>query len=485
MSETTWLDATAQAELVRRGEVSAAELVEAAIGRIEEVNPKLDAVIRTSFDQARAEAAGDLPDGPFRGVPILFKDLGCTVAGEVTAFGVGPMRDQPSPVTSYLAEEFRAAGFVPLGRTNVPELGTTVTTEPRSFPAARNPWDTDRSTGGSSGGSAAAVASGMVPVAHANDGGGSIRIPASECGLVGLKPNRGRVSQGPAVGEGWAGGTIDGVVARTVRDAAGILDVISARQLGEPYYAPPWPRRLSAEVGADPGRLRIGMLDRPGAGDYLDDPECRAAVSGAARLLESLGHDVAESAPKAMFEEDFIQNFTNIIAADTEATLRYFETLLGRHITDDEIEPRNAFYRVVGASLDAVTYVDSRAWLGMWVRRMASWWADHDLLLTPTVGAPPPELGWFTAEGPEAEGPRIISFIPYTAQFNMTGQPAVSLPLHWTLGGLPVGVQLVAPYGREDLLIRVASQLEEAAPWADRHPRRPPAGPLPPAEASS
>ena len=191
MDEATWLDATAQADLVRRGEVSPGELLEAAIARIEAVNPKLDAVIRTRFDAARLAAAGDLPDGPFRGVPILFKDLGCTVAGEPTAFGLGPLRDQPFPVTSYLAEQFLAAGFVPLGRTNVPELGTTVTTEPRSFPPARNPWDPGHSTGGSSGGSAAAVAAGMVPVAHANDGGGSIRIPASECGLVGLKPTRG------------------------------------------------------------------------------------------------------------------------------------------------------------------------------------------------------------------------------------------------------------------------------------------------------
>jgi amidase len=470
MTDTTWLDATAQAELVRRGEVSAAELVEAAIARIEAVNPKLDAVIRTRYERAQAEAAGDLPDGPFRGVPILFKDLGCTVAGEPNACGVGPMRDQPWPVTSYLAEGFRKAGFVQLGRTNTPEMGTTVTTEPRSFPAARNPWDTGRSTGGSSGGSAAAVASGMVPVAHANDGGGSIRIPASECGLVGLKPNRGRVSQGPAIGEAWAGGTIDGVVTRTVRDAAGILDVISAQQPGDPYYAPPWPRPLSAEVGADPGRLRIGMLDRPGADGYLDDPECRAAVASAARLLESLGHDVAESAPTAMFDEQLAEHFTNIIAADTESTFRYFESLLGRPIGADEIEPRNAFYRLAGSSLDAVTYLESRAWIGMWARRMASWWADHDLLLTPTVGARPPELGWFTADEPEAEGPRIISFIPYTPQFNLTGQPALSLPLHWTPDGLPVGIQLVAAYGREDLLIRVASQVEEAAPWAQRRP---------------
>jgi amidase len=470
MTEMTWLDATAQADLVRRGEASAAELVEAAIGRIEAVNPSLDAVIRTRFDQARAEAAGDLPDGPFRGVPILFKDLGCTVAGEVTAFGVGPMRDQVIPVTSFLAESFRAAGFVPLGRTNVPEMGTTVTTEPMSFPPARNPWDTGHSTGGSSGGSAAAVASGMVAVAHANDGGGSIRIPASECGLVGLKPNRARVSQGPLIGEGWAGGTIDGAVARTVRDAAGVLDVISGWHAGEPYYPPPLPRPLVEEVGADPGRLRIGFVDRPGHDGFLDDPECRAAVAGAARLLEELGHHVEQSAPDVMFDEAFIQHFTTIIAADTEATFRAFELLLGRSIGEDEIEPRNAAYRAIGAAMDAVTYLESRTWLGMWVRQMASWWTGHDLLLTPTVGAPPPELGWFTAGGPEDEGGRVVSFIPYTAQFNMTGQPAVTLPLHWTPGGLPVGVQLVAPYGREDLLVRVASQLEQAAPWADRHP---------------
>jgi amidase len=471
VGETTWLDATAQAELVRRGEVSPRELAEEAIARIEAVNPKLDAVIRTRFDAALAEASADLPDGPFRGVPILFKDLGCTVAGEPSAFGLGPLRDLPFPVTSYLAEQFLAAGFVQLGRTNVPEMGTTVTTEPRSFPPARNPWDPGHSTGGSSGGSAAAVAAGLVAVAHANDGGGSIRIPASECGVVGLKPTRGRVSQGPVTGEAWAGSIIDGAVARTVRDAAGVLDVISAPMPGDPYYAPPLPRPLAQEVGADPGRLRIGVLDRPGADGYLDDPECRAAVARAASLLESLGHRLDQSAPAAMFEQEFLRHFVTIIAADTEATFQAFEMLLGRPIGDDEIEPRNAAYRRGGRQLGVVPYLQSRAWLGMWTRRMADWWTGHDLLLTPTVGAPPPPLGWFTGDGPEQEEAHITSFIPYTAQFNMTGQPAISLPLHWTPGGLPVGVQLVAPYGREDMLIRVASQLEQAAPWSERRPQ--------------
>jgi amidase len=469
VEDVTWLDATAQAELVRSGAVSPLELVDAAIARIEAVNPELDAVLRTRFDAARAQAAVELPDGPFRGVPTLFKDLGCTVAGEVTAFGIGPLRDTPFPVTSFLAQKFLRAGFVPLGRTNVPELGTTVTTEAKSFPPARNPWNTSHSTGGSSGGSAAAVASGMVPVAHANDGGGSIRIPASECGLVGLKPTRARVSQGPVTGESWAGSTIDGSLARTVRDAAGVLDVIAGPMPGDPYYAPPLPRPLAQEAGADPGRLRIGVLSHAPEG-YLDDPQCRAAVAGAAALLESLGHHLAESAPGAMFEREFMRSFMAVVASDTAATLDGLSDLLGRPIRDDEIEPRNLAHRRAGGQLRAVTYLQARAWLGQWCRRMAAWWTSYDLLLTPTVAAPPPELGWFTAGGPEQEEARIGSFIPFTAQFNMTGQPAVSLPLHWTPDGLPVGVQLVAAYGREDVLVRVASQLEQAAPWAGRRP---------------
>ncbi|HWF82610.1 MAG TPA: amidase [Streptosporangiaceae bacterium] len=471
MTDIAWLDGIAQADLVRRGEASPLELVDAAIARIERLNPQLDAVIRTRFDLARKEAADQVPDGPFRGVPILLKDLGCMVAGEQTAFGIGALRDVAWPVTSFLAEMFRAAGFIVVGRTNVPEFGTTVTTEAMSFPAARNPWNPAHSTGGSSGGSAAAVASGMVPIAHANDGGGSIRIPASECGLVGLKPTRGRVSQGPLTGEGWAGGTIDGSVARTVRDAAAVLDVISKPMPGDPYYAPPLPGPLAREVGADPGRLRIGVVDHAPDERYLDDPQCRAAVAAAARLLESLGHHVVPSWPDAMFEPEFIGHFTAIIAADTEATFRAFEAVLGRQIGDEEIEPRNAAHRQAGRALGSVEYLQARQWIGQWTRRMATWWGDFDLLLTPTLGAPPPELGWFTAAGPEAEGRRIASFIPYTAQFNMTGQPAVSLPLHEAPDGLPVGVQLAAAYGREDLLVRVASQLELAAPWADRLPR--------------
>src|SRR5580658_6893929 len=292
MTELTWLDATAQAELVRTGEASPAELVDAAIVRIEAVNPKLDAVIRTRFDQARAEAAGDLPDGPFRGVPFLFKDLGCTVAGEVTAFGVGPMRDQALPLTSSLAEAVLAAGFIPLGRTNVPEMGTTVTTEPMSFPPARNPWDPGHSTGGSSGGSAAAVASGMVPAAHANDGGGSIRIPASCCGLVGLKPTRGRNSLAPQYGDVMSGLVCEHVVTRSVRDSAKILDVTAGPVPGDPYWAPP--RRgpsFAAAAATVPATLRIAVMTASPTGSDVH-PDCVAAAQAAATLCESLGHQV-------------------------------------------------------------------------------------------------------------------------------------------------------------------------------------------------
>ncbi|MDK3256751.1 amidase [Blastococcus capsensis] len=480
MTDTTWLDATAQADLVRSGEATPADLVDAAIERIERVNPRLDAVIRDRFDAARAEARGDLPDGPFRGVPLLLKDLGCHVAGEETNYGTSFLRDAGFrwPGDSYLAQRFRAAGFVVLGRTNVPEFGTTITTEPAANPPARNPYDTSRSTGGSSGGSAAAVAAGLVPVAHASDGGGSIRIPASECGLVGLKPTRARISQGPDVGESWAGATTDGVVTRSVRDTAAVLDLISGRMPGDPYVAPPLPRALAEEVGAPVGRLRVGLLDADPGEQYLDDPACRAAVERAGRLLSELGCDVEAGTPGAMFDPQFPRFFTTTISADIALTLSALERgALGRAVEDEELEPRNVMYRAVGRKLSAENYVGARTWLGAWTRRMAGWWAPRelggqgfDLLVTPTITAPPPELGWFTAAGTGEEGRRINSLMPYTAQFNVTGQPAISLPLHWTDEGLPVGVQLVAAFGREDVLVRVAAALEQAAPWADRRP---------------
>jgi amidase len=479
MTDTTWLDATAQAELVRSGQASPAELIDDAIERIERVNPQVDAVIRDRFDDARKEAAGELPDGPFRGVPMLLKDLGCHVAGERTDYGTSYLRDADLrwPTDSHLAARFRAAGFVFLGRTNVPEFGTTITTEPAAHRPTRNPWNPAHSAGGSSGGSAAAVAAGMVPVAHASDGGGSIRIPSSECALVGLKPTRARVSHGPDVGESWAGATTDGVVGRTVRDAAAVLDVISGAMPGDPYVAPPLPRPLAQEVGAPVGRLRVGLLDAGRGEGYPDDPECRAAVERTGQLLEQLGCTVEPGTPDGMFDGQFMRSFGVTIAADIALELAAHERLLDRPVRDDELELRNAAYRAMGQRLSSADYLAARAWLGSWTRRMAGFWTPgeqggrgFDLLVTPTVGAPPPELGWFAAAGPEQEGRRIGAFMPYTAQFNVTGQPAVSLPLHWTEDGLPVGVQLVAAFGREDVLVRVAAALEQAAPWADRRP---------------
>lgn len=468
------MDATAQAELVRSGEASPLELVEAAIERIERVDPQLDAVLRDRFDAAREEARGELPPGPFRGVPMLLKDLGCHVAGEATAYGTSYLGDVRWPTDSYLAQRFRAAGFVFLGRTNVPEFGTTITTEPAAHRPTRNPWNPAHSAGGSSGGSAAAVAAGLVPVAHASDGGGSIRIPSSVCGLVGLKPSRARVSHGPDVGESWAGATTDGVVTRTVRDTGAVLDLISGAMPGDPYVAPPLTRPLADEVGAPVGRLRVGLLDTEPREPSAD---CRAAVDRTGQLLEQLGCDVEPATPDGMFDERFMRSFGATIAADIALALATHERLLGRPVRDDELERRNAVYRGMGQKMSAADYLAARAELALWARRMAGFWAPEpqggrgfDLLVTPTVGTPPPELGWFGAAGPEQEGRRVGGFMPYTAQFNVTGQPAISLPLHWTADGLPVGVQLVAAFGREDVLVRVAAALEEAAPWADRRP---------------
>jgi amidase len=474
------LDATRQAELVHTGQASPTDLVEAAIGRIEQLDPPLQALVRERFDAARRDAAGLLPDGPFRGVPLLLKDLGCHIAGEPTHYGNGALRDADwrAPVDSHLARAFRAAGFVVLGRTRVPELGTTVTTESTAYGATRNPYDVERSTGGSSGGSAAAVASGMVAVAHAGDGGGSIRIPASECGLVGLKPTRGRVSQGPEVGEAWAGATVDGVLTRTVRDTAAVLDTLRTPMPGDPYVAPAPARPYAEEVGHDPGRLRVGLLPAPPQHDVPGDGQCRSAVEHTGRLLEQLGHVVELTHPESLGDPAFSRHFGRTVAADVALLLAAFERALGRPIGDDELEPRNQAYRGMGAALSATDYLATRAWLARFTRRVAAWWAPqeqggeaYDVLVTPVVNGPPPPLGFLDADGDlRLSAERVRAFMPYTAQFNVTGQPAISLPLHVSREGLPIGVQLVGAYGREDLLVRLAAQLEDAAPWRDRRP---------------
>ena len=470
-SELTWSDASEQADLVRSGQVSPLELVEAAIERIERIDPVLNAVIHRRFAAASDEAAGELPDGPFRGVPIVLKDLGAPQAGEPycegTAFAKAACHR--AGTDSYLVQRFKRAGFVILGRTNTPELGTAITTEPLAFGPTRNPWETGHSTGGSSGGSAAAVASGMVPVAHGNDGGGSIRIPASCCGLFGLKPSRGRVSKGPEAGESWSGLSVDHVLARSVRDSAAILDQIAGYHPGDTFVVPAPVGPFARDVGADPGRLRVGLLDRATGSDYTLDPECAKAVRSAGRLLESLGHRVEVAHPASLEEPDFDRHNLVVIATAVASELAYWSKALGREVSAEEYEPLNAFFTTMGRAIPAPDYLESLLWLEGFRRRTVAFWSEQgfDLLLTPVLAQPTARLGELA--GLEGEA-KVVETLRFTAQFNVSGQPAASLPLYWAQDGLPVGVQLVADYGREDALIRVASQLEQARPWAERHP---------------
>jgi amidase len=470
------LDATAQAELVRTRKASPLELVDAAIDRIERVNPKLNAVIHRFFERSREQARnGSLPDGPFRGVPFLLKDLFGHAEGDPVHFGTRFLKeiDFRVPHDSYLAAKFRAAGFVFLGRTNVPELGILPATEPDAYGATHNPWNPAHSTGGSSGGSAAAVASGMVPAAHANDGGGSIRIPASECGLVGLKPSRGRTSFGPDVAEGVGGLAAEGVVTRTVRDTAGILDAVHGYMPGDPYTAPLPTRPFRAEVGAPVERLRIGLMTATPAGMAPVHPECAKGAEQTGRLLAELGHAVEPAHPAALDEIDMSRHFSVMYAVQLAGTMNAFERFIGRSLGAGDFDPFNWALAELGRNLPVSQYLETEDWIGGFTRRVASWWADgFDLLVTPTLPEPPPPLGYFKPDpiDPTSTGLRASAFASWTCPFNMTGQPAISLPLHWTPDGLPVGIQLVAAYGREDLLLRVAAALEQAAPWKDRRP---------------
>ncbi len=362
-------------------------------------------------------------------------------------------------------------GFIAIGRTNTPEWGSTITTEPLAHGPSRNPWDLDHSTGGSSGGSAAAVAAEIVPVGHASDGGGSIRIPASECALVGLKPSRGRVSNAPTIGESWAGWATNGAVTRTVRDAAAVLDVLAGYEVGDPYVAPALPGPLSTEVGADPGRLRIGFTASADGADV--HPECVAAVEATAKLLAGLGHDVEGSAPSVLSDAGMSERFVNVIGAHTLVDIRELEAILGRPVTSDDLEPDNLFYGKLGRKLSAADYLETVAGQYHWTRELLSWWhpldgsRGFDVLVTPVLAGPPPRIGELVGKQGVA---KVRALLRFTAQFNVSGQPAVSLPLHWTVDGLPVGVQLVAAYGREDVLVRVAAQLEQAQPWSTRRP---------------
>jgi amidase len=472
--DLAFLDAVGTAALVRAGELSPQEAVDAAIERVEAVDPQLHAVIHPRFDAARAET-GTAPDGPFRGVPILVKDLDGALADAPLHEGNRLLRDlgHVADHDSFLFAKLRAAGCIVIGKTNTPELGLLPTTEPLAAGPTHNPWDPSRSPGGSSGGSGAAVAAGMVPFAHAGDGGGSIRIPASACGLFGLKPTRGRVSLGPATGEAWAGLVACHVVTRSVRDSATVLDVLAGPMPGDPYWAPPPARAFAQEVGADPGRLRIGLLTTAPADLAVVDPACIAAAADAAALLESLGHVVEQSAPPAIDELELLVHFVTVLGVSTAYDLRRLGVIAGRDLTADDVEPATWVQAEAGRAISGAEYVAAVESLRAWSRRMAAWWDPEgdafDLLLTPTMARPPAPLG--EIRGDDADGAMLAAtpYAAFTVPANVTGQPAMSVPLAWS-GGLPIGAQLVAAAAREDLLFRVAAQLETARPWAGQRP---------------
>lgn len=475
MSELAFLSATEQAQLVRDNKVSPLELVDDAINRIEKLNGEINAVIIERFDKARAEAAADLPDGPFRGVPMVLKDLDGASAGDPHHCGMKWLKEMgwTEQEDTFSVANLRATGGVFLGKTNCPELGLLPTTEPESYGPTRNPWDAARSAGGSSGGTAAAVASRMVAVGTAGDGGGSIRIPASECGLVGLKPTRGRVSLGPAHGQLWEGLVVRGVVTRTVLDTAVALDAMSRPAVGEPYHAPPFQRPLADEVGRGPGKLRIGLTTRAPAGMAETQPDCIAAAQAAAELLGSLGHEIEDSAPDALYNTDITEYTLNLIGGNLAQELSHWERRTGKVLDLDRLELGTKVFAEIGSTVLARDYLNAVEQVHLLSRRVQQWWAGgFDLLLTPTLPEPPPLLGQFAAteENPLDAMMRSATLVPFVAPFNLTGQPGISLPLYWNEAGLPIGVQLVAAYGREDVLVRIASQLEQAQPWKDRVP---------------
>ncbi|MEY2425432.1 MAG: amidase [Actinomycetota bacterium] len=472
MTDLAALDATATAALITAKEASPEEVVAAAIERAQRLNPQLNAIIHERYDKALAEAAGPLPDGPLRGVPVVVKDLDGWLAGEPWHGGMRAMKDanwQP-PNDSALFRRLKDAGCVIIGKTNTPELGLVPSSECDIYGPTHNPWDPAHSPGGSSGGSAAAVAARIVAAGHAGDGGGSIRIPASECGLVGLKPSRGRVSLAPEAAQAWDGLVARLMVTRTVRDTALFLDVLAGEEPGDPYTAPLPARPYVDEVGANPGTLRVGVAtDAPGG--FVTDPAVKAIVDQTASLLAELGHAVSDTSPAAL-AEDLSGIIFPIIGAATARDLEELGEAIGRALTESDVEPHTWATAELGRTMTGTQHLAAVSAAHAYTRRMVAWFDDCDVLVTPTIPELPPTLGQFTAEpgNPLAGMFRAGAVVPFTMPFNVTGLPAISLPLGMSASGLPIGVQFVAAPHREDVLIRLAAQLEAAAPWADRRP---------------
>ena len=470
--DLTFSTARNLARAIRQKEVSPVEALEASLARIDKVNPRVNAVIWRNDEEARAEASAaadavvrsdpsDLP--PFHGVPMPVKDL-TEVAGWPVTYGSWAASGKPSTESELIVDSFRRAGFVLTARTNTPEFGPITAAENVRYGITRNPWDLDRTPGGSSGGAGAAVAAGMFTVAHGNDGGGSIRIPASCCGLVGLKVSRGRI---PTLVHSWEGGAVEGFLTRDVADTAALLDLTCGPHLGQWYNAPAPARPFVDEVGADPGRLRIGLLDQPPLRLTLD-PECALAAREAAHALEGLGHSVEQV--RYDVPDEFVRAFMNVVnsgLADHEAD---------PDIDWDRAEPHIQANRGVAKAVDSLTYVHSVHLLQRFTRDLtARWGTEFDLLVTPTMTILPPRAGEIldaVHAGASSGAPalQVFQMAVLTSGFNMSGQPAISVPTHATTAGLPVGVQLVAGPWDEALLLRVAAQLEAALPWSGRRP---------------
>jgi amidase len=469
------LDATAQAELVRSRQVKPIELVDAAIERVERVNPKINAIVTPMYDLAREAAKGSLPEGPFSGVPFLLKDLTAAYAGVPMSMGSRFLKGYTPAQDTTLVTRYKAAGLIVIGKANTPEFGLVPTTEPYLWGPCRNPWNTDRTTGGSSGGSSAAVAAGIVPMAHANDGGGSIRIPASCCGLFGLKPTRARNPLGPALGDVMNGLVAEHVVSRTVRDSAAVLDATAGPDVGDPYPAPPPERPFIEEVGADPGKLRIAFATKTLEGKTVH-PDCVAAVQDAVELCQDLGHEVTEASPVIPWPL-LVQSFTTMWAAGAAQGIDGLSLLSGRAPADDQLEPLTKVLAQTGRTASASAYLLAVTMMQTFSRTIARFFLDYDLWLTPTLAEPPLPLGSFDFPDDPMQGfQRAAEFVPFTPTLNGTGQPAMSVPLYWNDEGLPIGVHFAARFGDEATLFRLAAQLEQARPWAGK---RPPVSALP------
>jgi amidase len=460
------------AGLVRSGEVSARELVESSFETIGRLNDELNAFVTLCEDRALEEADAIQPgdERPLAGVPIAIKDLGPFTEGIRTTFGTRLLGDFTPDHDSALVRRIRAAGAIIVGKTNTPEFGLVPVTEPERFGPARNPWNVDHTTGGSSGGSSCAVASGMVPLGHANDGGGSIRIPASCCGLVGLKPSRGRVSMAPDYAELVGGIGIDGVVSHTVADTAAVLDIISGYETGDPYWAPDPSAPFAEAVGRNPGKLRIAWSTKSPNGVPVH-PECEIAARELVETLQSLGHEVTEDAPD-WFDDSYVPNFLAIWAAGLSSQLMEIEAMMGG-LDLDQVEPLSRALYEEGKRISGAELVVMLNQLRALTRRIVAFWDDYDVLVTPTLAQLPLEIGALNpgpGEPATVMMERAAAFTPFTPIFNVTGQPAISLPTRQSAEGLPVGVQLAGPPVGEELLLSLSAQVETATPWQDRRP---------------